>query len=117
VGPSLARSADWRESFTQTVQRAGLDLALCWRQTDRAEHGEGLYLKLEQAGEVVGRYKYVRSGFVQTIVDSGTHHSERPIVPNGLRIGADLFAPQIDKRWPSPAMQAVLADPVACDNG
>jgi hypothetical protein len=117
VGPSLARSAGWRDDFARTVQRAGLDLALCWRQTDRAEHGEGLYLKLEQAGEVVGRYKYVRPGFVQTIVDSGTHHSERPIVPNGLRAGADLFAPQIDKSWPLPAIQAVSASPVDVDNG
>ena len=109
VGPSLACSASWRNSFEATVAREQLNLDLCWQQTDRAGQSEGLYLKVEHAGQVAARYKYVRPGFVQTIVDSGSHHSTRPIVPNGLRAGVDLFAPQLDTTWPQPALMQVSA--------
>jgi hypothetical protein len=34
----------------------------------------------------------VRQDFVQTILDSGSHHSQRPIVPNQLAPGVDLYA-------------------------
>ena len=115
VGPSLARSAGWRAHLERTVAREQLDVAQCWRQTDRDEAGEGLYLKVEASGEVLARYKYVRPGFVQTILDSGSHHSTRPIVPNGLRAGVDLYAHAIDTRWPEPALQAVPASPDQCD--
>ena len=111
VGPSLARSATWRDAFAQTVAREQLDLNLCWQQTDRSEHSEGLYLKVEANGQVMGRYKFVRPGFVQTILDSGSHHSTRPIVPNGLRAGSDLFAAAIDKHWPAPALREVPPSP------
>ena len=45
---------------------------------------EGLYLKWEEEGIVKGRYKFVRAGFLQTILDSGTHWKDRPLVPNQL---------------------------------
>lgn len=99
IGPSLARSAQWRASFEQVVQRQRYDLDLCWRQTDPSDHAEGLYIKVEEGGRTVARYKYVRSDFVQVILNSGSHHSERPIVPNGLREGVDIFAGSIDKHW------------------
>ena len=113
IGPSLARSANWRNAFEQTVAREQLDLPLCWQQTDRSEHSEGLYVKVEANGQVIGRYKFVRPGFVQTILDSGSHHSTRPIVPNGLRAGCELFAAAIDKHWPEPALRDVPASPTA----
>ena len=99
LAPSLARSADGRQSFEQQLQRQPLDRSLAWRQTDGSDLAEGLYIKVEEAGRTVARYKFVRADFVQTILDSGSHHSERPIVPNGLRQGVDIFALQIDKRW------------------
>lgn len=52
---------------------------------------EGLYLKHESGGRVVGRYKYVRQSFLQAVADSGTHWMDRPIEPNRLREGEDLF--------------------------
>ncbi len=52
---------------------------------------EGLYLKWEEDGEVKGRYKWVRSGFIQTILDSGSHWKDRPLVPNQLAEGVDLW--------------------------
>ena len=45
---------------------------------------EGLYIKVEEDGQVVQRVKYVRSSFLQVVEESKTHWLERPIVPNGL---------------------------------
>nr|WP_321476740.1 RNA ligase family protein [uncultured Paludibaculum sp.] len=52
---------------------------------------EGLYIKWEADGHVLGRYKYVRRGFLQAVANSETHWMDRPIEPNMLRPGADLF--------------------------
>ena len=53
---------------------------------------EGLYVKHEAEGRVAGRYKYVRPGFLQAVADSGEHWIDRPLEPNRLRPGVDLFA-------------------------
>ena len=100
LAPSLARTGQWRAAFEDEVARQGLDLALCWQQTDRSELAEGLYIKVEEGGRTVGRFKLVRPDFIQTILDSQSHHSERPVIPNRLRAGVDLFGPEVDKRWP-----------------
>jgi hypothetical protein len=102
VGPSLAKSARWNEAFEESVVRQGLDLALAWRQTDKSTLAEGLYIKLEDDWQVLGRFKWVRPDFVQTILDSGSHHSTRPIVPNGLAPGVDLYAPRPTVGWSAP---------------
>lgn len=52
---------------------------------------EGLYIKHEEGGYVVGRYKYVRASFLQAVADSGEHWMDRPIEQNRLRDGVDLF--------------------------
>lgn len=97
---SLAKSAGWRLWFEQTVRRQGLDLALCWKQTDKSDLAEGLYIKIEDSQQVLSRFKWVRPDFVQTITESGSHHSTRPIVPNGLADGVDLYAPMPAVGWP-----------------
>ena len=101
VRPSLAKSAGWRDAFEASVRRQGLALELAWRQTDPSELAEGLYIKLEDAQHVSGRFKWVRPDFVQTILDSGSHHSTRPIIPNGLAEGVDLYAPVPQVGWPT----------------
>jgi hypothetical protein len=53
---------------------------------------EGLYLKHEENGLVLARCKYVRTDFPQAVAESDTHWMDRPIVPNQLRAGVDLFA-------------------------
>jgi ATP-dependent RNA circularization protein (DNA/RNA ligase family) len=53
---------------------------------------EGLYLKAEDSGRVMGRYKYVRQSFLQTVADSDSHWMDRPIEPNRLAEGVDIFA-------------------------
>ena len=102
VRVSLAKSAQWREAFAAEVHRQGLDLDLAWRQTDKSDLSEGLYVKVEDEREVLGRFKWVRPDFVQTILDSGSHHSTRPIIPNGLAPQVDLYAPVPTVAWPAP---------------
>jgi len=41
---------------------------------------------------VLGRYKWIRASFLTAVVDSGSHWLARPIVPNRLADGVDLFA-------------------------
>lgn len=57
-----------------------------------SELAEGLYLKREEGGIVVERCKFVRAGFLQAVADSGSHWMDRPLEPNLLLPGVDLFA-------------------------
>lgn len=97
--PSLAKTARWRDAFEATVRREGLDLALAWRQCDKSDLSEGLYLKVEAGGKTLGRYKWVRADFVQAILTADKHHSEQPYVPNQLAPGVDLYAPRPRVDW------------------
>lgn len=96
---SLAKSRDWRANFEHQVRREGLPLALAWQQTSASDASEGLYLKVENEDFVEARYKLVRPDFLQTILDSGSHHLARPILPNRLAEGVDLFAPTPTVGW------------------
>jgi hypothetical protein len=99
VHRSLAKSRQWRTSFEHQVVREGLPLDLTWRQTDTSDTSEGLYVKVENADFVEARFKLVRQDFLQTIQDSGSHHLARPILPNQLAAGADLYAPVPAVQW------------------
>lgn len=99
VGPSLAKTAHWTRDFETVVQREGLDLAKCWEQADKSDLAEGLYIKVEEGGVVSARYKWVRSDFVQAILDSKMHHSQQPFVPNQLAPQVDIYAPRLTTTW------------------
>ncbi|MBK6922118.1 MAG: RNA ligase family protein [Deltaproteobacteria bacterium] len=92
VGVSRYKSARWREALREAAELAELDVERIERETDLQDEAEGLYLKHEQHGVVIGRYKFVRASFLTAVVDSGSHWLSRPIVPNRLRAGVDLFA-------------------------
>lgn len=110
VQPSLARSAGWKAAFEQAVAHEGQPLDLVQQQTDPSDLAEGLYLKTESSGRVTGRYKWVRPDFVQTILDSGSHHSRRPVLPNQLAPGVDLYAPTPTTTWQDLGLRT-LRDP------
>lgn len=110
VGRSVARGDEWRDSLTQESTRRGLDPVRVAEQTDADDCSEGLYLKVEDDMQVLARYKLVRPSFTQTIMDGDEHWQKRPVVPNGLRPGVDLFADTLDKRWPAfrPSVRSVF---------
>ncbi len=84
VGPSTFKSAAWRTRLAETARARELDIDRVMRETDPSDEMEGLYLKVEEEGRVVERFKWVRKSFLTSVVDSGTHWLARPIVPNGL---------------------------------
>lgn len=45
---------------------------------------EGLYIKEEDNNRVIGRYKYVRGGFLQKVFDNEGHWVERNIIKNKI---------------------------------
>jgi hypothetical protein len=56
------------------------------------DKAEGLYLKVEKGGEVVGRYKLVRDEFIQALVESD-HWRHKPVKVQGLAPGVNIFNP------------------------
>lgn len=96
VRPSPYKSPDWRQSLRSAAAEAGLDIATVLSQTEDSDLAEGLYLKHEDEEHVISRFKFVRADFHQTILDSGSHWQERPILPNRLADGIDLFAESLE---------------------
>ena len=83
------------ENLRTASEKLGLDPDRQCRETDSTKLMEGLYIKIEENGQVVDRLKYVRASFAQTVEVSGTHWLDRPIVPNGLAYPVEeLFLPQ-----------------------
>jgi hypothetical protein len=82
VSRSLYKSDRWRERLEAAARARGLDPDRLVQETDPSDDMEGLYIKLEEEGRVVGRYKWVRKSFLTTVLDSGSHWLSRPILPN-----------------------------------
>jgi hypothetical protein len=95
IGPSLYKTAAWRQRLRDSLGSLGLNAELAIQQTDPSDEREGLYVKVEEKGQVTARCKLVRPSFLQTVLDSGSHWLDRPIVPNLLREGADIFGAEI----------------------
>jgi RNA ligase len=93
VAPSLYKSAGWRDALDAAALAAGVDPERARRETDPSDLAEGLYVKVEEGGRVTERYKWIRASFLTSVLDSGSHWLTRPIIPNQLAPGVDLFAP------------------------
>jgi hypothetical protein len=91
VGPSLSKSPDWRACLGEVCAARGLDAERVGRETDPSDLMEGLYIKAEAERCVVERYKFVRASFLAAVLDSESHWLKRPILPNQLQEGVDLF--------------------------
>ncbi|MEG3851422.1 RNA ligase family protein [Microcoleus sp. herbarium13] len=79
------------EKLRSYSREMGLDEERSLKETDNSEIMEGLYIKVEEEGIVKARYKYVRASFLTAIKNAEGHWLNRPIVPNILRPGVDLF--------------------------
>jgi hypothetical protein len=95
IRPSAFQSGRWRESLARVCEARGLNAARALLETDSSGLMEGLYIKAEDEGRVIERFKYVRPSFMQAVSDSDEHWLNRPLIPNQLREGVDLFAPYL----------------------
>ena len=92
LGDSNYISANHIDHLREEAERLGLDADRICRETDASRTMEGIYIKVEEGGEVVDRMKYVRASFLQTVEESQSHWLDRPIVPNCLTVPiAELF--------------------------
>ena len=72
------------DSLREESKKLNLDPDRQIRETDNCMLMEGLYIKVEENGQVIDRMKYVRYSFLQTVEESQTHWLDRPIIPNKL---------------------------------
>ncbi len=94
LGPSNYIKPDHMERLREYCLEHGQDAESRCGETDPSIMMEGLYLKVEEDGCVRERLKYVRASFLQSILSSGTHWLDRPIIPNGLAVPIEsLFLP------------------------
>jgi hypothetical protein len=97
--PSLAKSSQWLACLHQTAQRRGLNVARVESETDGSILAEGLYIKIEENGQVVQRLKWVRADFTQAVGAHDDDWHNRPIVPNQLHPLVDIYAPVPTFGW------------------
>ena len=94
LGPSRYITRAHTERLREDARKLGLDEDRQCRETDPSDTMEGLYIKIEEDGQVADRLKYVRASFAQTVDASQTHWLDRPIVPNRLSCPTEkLFQP------------------------
>lgn len=75
---------DWRDGLRRACALVGDDYEARILKMDASDCAEGIYLKVERGGEAVGRYKWVRPGFTQTVLAADEHWQSRFPVPNLL---------------------------------
>ncbi|HET6250351.1 MAG TPA: RNA ligase family protein [Tepidisphaeraceae bacterium] len=91
VGPSHFISPNATQRLRETAIAMRLDAEQVLRQSDTSGLMEGLYIKIEEDGVVKERLKFVRRDFITRIIAADEHWMERPIVPNHLPEGANVF--------------------------
>lgn len=99
LGDSRYKSKDHWEHLRQAAEREGLDPERVLRETDPSPAMEGLYIKIEEGGQVVDRMKFVRAGFYQCVEAAEEHWQNKPIIPNGLAIPLEeIYAPALRRK-------------------
>lgn len=86
LGDSRFISADHINNLRATCERLGVDAEMICRQTENCRTMEGIYIKVEENGEVTDRMKFVRNSFLQTEEKSDQAWLDRAIIPNGITI-------------------------------
>lgn len=90
--PVIHRGAISRKELTLLIGPSAFDSQFENPLTNRIDHlMEGLYLRTESAEHVTRRAKLVRPEFVEKIKQSD-HWQQRPLIPNQLRAGADIWS-------------------------
>ena len=102
VGPSVFRTPssieDWRHSLERACALVADDFPKRLAKMDDSDLIEGIYVKIEDDERVVDRLKWVRPGFVQTILAADEHWQSRFPVPNLLEVRTDVFPSHLARR-------------------
>lgn len=84
LGPSKYISENYLENLKETLNKLNIDETEVLNQTQKSTTMEGLYIKVEENGEVVFRVKFVRASFTQTQLMSDDNWLNKAIIPNKL---------------------------------
>lgn len=99
LGNSRYITGNHTDHLRAAALRENQDADKICRETDASMQMEGLYIKVEEGGEVVQRIKFVRRSFLQTVENSQSHWLERPIIPNQIICSiSDLFLSELPGR-------------------
>ena len=91
IGTSHFIGEDHILRLKQACEKQGMSFEQTLKETANSRLMEGLYVKVEEEGIVQERLKYVRGGFLQAVFDSQSHWMDRPMLPNELAPGVELF--------------------------
>lgn len=86
LGKSRFITENQRRNLWEAAAELGLDPEKSCADTDLSGMMEGLYIKVEEEGQVTDRMKFVRAAFLQCVDFSDTHWIDRPILPNWLAV-------------------------------
>jgi hypothetical protein len=92
IGPSAFICPGHVDRLRAQAEILKIDPDQVVRETDTSPLMEGLYIKVEEAGAVQQRYKYIRASFLTAVLKSEGHWLNRPLIPNLLREDVDIFA-------------------------
>lgn len=91
LAPSLCQSECWENTLTNLAREQRLDPERVLAETFDHRIMEGVYIKVEEDGRTVDRLKWVHHGFLNSILDSGTHWLNRPIIANQLAEDVNIY--------------------------
>lgn len=92
ITQSSFQSSRWKERLIEACEMKKINSERALSETDGTNLMEGLYLKIEDEEKVIERFKFVRRTFSQAVEESGDHWLNRPVIPNKLREGVDIYA-------------------------
>ena len=95
LGHSKYITNNQRENLQNIAMKLGLDSEKNLKDTDLSGLMEGLYIKIEENGQVIDRMKFVRAAFLQCVDFSETHWIDRPIIPNQLSVPIEEWCGEI----------------------
>lgn len=85
LGRSLYITDSHLDNLARVASDVGADLSEVFATTDNSKDMEGLYIKVEEGGEVRERVKFVRSTYVQSAAQDTSRWQSRIIIPNQLK--------------------------------
>lgn len=91
ISSTPSKTENWANSLDEIIKKLGYNRELTLKQTETSPMMEGIYIKVETEEETIARYKFVRSGFLQTLHDSESHWKDRPPLPNLLNPEVNIF--------------------------